>query len=108
MLKKGLERESVFHILKGGEDSVGDLLAVQRVYINIGSCSEQCWLNHLTDLYQLDPQQRNSGRRRSTSDSAGVTVPTSVRSRTARTMSSASLLSKKAYSSPIWKAKGTC
>ena len=51
---EGPERESVFHILKGGEDSVGDLLAVQRVYINIGSCSEQCWLNHPTDLYRLD------------------------------------------------------
>ena len=47
--------ETVHHILKGGEDSIGVLEAIQRVYFNIGSCSEQCWLNHLTDLRQLDP-----------------------------------------------------
>jgi hypothetical protein len=52
----------VHHILKGGEDSIGALEAIQRVYFNIGSCSEQCWVNHLTDLRQLDPQQRNFGQ----------------------------------------------
>jgi len=36
--------------------------ALQRVYVNIGSCSEACWVNHLTDLRQLDPQQRNYGQ----------------------------------------------
>src|SRR3546814_20975334 len=36
--------------------------AIQRVYFNIGSCSEQCWVNHLTDLRQLDPQGRNFGQ----------------------------------------------
>lgn len=32
------------HVLKGGEDSVGDRLALLRVYINIGMCSEECWV----------------------------------------------------------------
>ena len=54
--------EDVYHILKGGEDSIGALEAIQRVYFNIGSCSEECWLNHLTDLRQLDPTQRNFGQ----------------------------------------------
>lgn len=53
---------AVHHILKGGEDSIGALEAIQRVYFNIGSCAEQCWVNHLTDLRQLDPQQRNFGQ----------------------------------------------
>ena len=52
----------VHHILKGGEDSIGALEAIQRVYFNIGSCSEQCWVNHLADLRQVDPQQRNFGQ----------------------------------------------
>ncbi len=50
------------HILKGGEDSIGALEAIQRVYFNIGSCSEQCWVNHLTDLRQLDPDARGFGQ----------------------------------------------
>lgn len=53
---------SVHHILKGGEDSIGALEAIQRVYFNIGSCAEQCWVNHLTDMRQVDPQQRNFGQ----------------------------------------------
>lgn len=56
------EEENVFHILKGGEDSIGAAEAIQRVYFNIGSCSEECWLNHLTDSRQVDPQQRNYGQ----------------------------------------------
>lgn len=61
--RKSAEKEKAnHHILKGGEDSIGILGAVQRVYFNIGSCSEQCWVNHLTDLRQLDPQQRNFGQ----------------------------------------------
>ena len=61
--EKGTRTEaSVHHILKGGEDSIGSLEAVQRVYFNIGSCAEQCWVNHLTDLRQIDPQQRNFGQ----------------------------------------------
>ena len=55
-------KETVHYILKGGEDSIGALEAIQRVYFNIGSCSEQCWLNHLTDLRQLDPEGRNYGQ----------------------------------------------
>lgn len=47
------------HILKGGEDSVGFDLAVQRVYVNIGMCSEQCWSNHLTNLRDIDYTSRN-------------------------------------------------
>lgn len=45
----GTQKDEVLHILKGGEDSVGADLAVQRVYVNIGMCAEQCWLNHLVD-----------------------------------------------------------
>ena len=60
--QRSTRTETVHHILKGGEDSIGALEAVQRVYFNIGSCSEQCWVNHLTDLRQLDPQQRNFGQ----------------------------------------------
>jgi hypothetical protein len=52
----------VNHILKGGEDSIGIREAVQRVYINIGSCSEESWVNHLTDMRQLDPSQRGFGQ----------------------------------------------
>jgi hypothetical protein len=54
--------DGVHHILKGGEDSIGALEAIQRVYFNIGSCSEQCWVNHLTDFRQIDPQQRGYGQ----------------------------------------------
>ena len=54
--------EQVHHILKGGEDSIGALEAVQRVYFNIGSCSEQCWVNHVTDLRQADPKHRGFGQ----------------------------------------------
>lgn len=60
--RKGIARETVHHILKGGEDSIGANEAIQRVYFNIGSCAEQCWVNHLTDLRQLDPQGRNFGQ----------------------------------------------
>ncbi|MEJ2325634.1 MAG: hypothetical protein P8Y25_01960 [Chromatiaceae bacterium] len=31
------------HVLKGGEDSVGEHLALLRVYVNIGLCSLECW-----------------------------------------------------------------
>jgi len=54
--------DGVHHILKGGEDSIGAREAIQRVYFNIGSCSEQCWVNHLTDIRQVDPQQRGYGQ----------------------------------------------
>lgn len=57
-----LGKPGVHHILKGGEDSIGALEAIQRVYFNIGSCSEQCWVNHLSDTRQLDPEQRNFGQ----------------------------------------------
>lgn len=60
--QRGLATEKVHHILKGGEDSIGALEAIQRVYFNIGSCSEQCWINHVTDLRQLDPTSRNFGQ----------------------------------------------
>jgi len=38
-LKQGFTQ----HVLKGGEDSVGDHLALIRVYVNIGMCTEECW-----------------------------------------------------------------
>jgi hypothetical protein len=56
------KKELVHHILKGGEDSIGAEEAIQRVYFNIGSCSEQCWLNHIPDLRAADPNQRNYGQ----------------------------------------------
>jgi hypothetical protein len=56
------ETEMVPNILKGGEDSIGFNGAVQRVYFNIGSCSEQCFVNHIPDLRQADPNQRNFGQ----------------------------------------------
>lgn len=58
----GEQTETVHHILKDGSDSIGALEALQRVYINIGSCAEACWVNHLTDFFQLDPQQRGYGQ----------------------------------------------
>jgi len=54
--------EAVQNILKGGEDSIGAAEAIQRVYFNIGSCAEQCWLNHVPDLRAADPTQRNYGQ----------------------------------------------
>jgi len=41
-IRKGLTQ----HVLKGGEDSVGDQLTMLRVYVNIGMCSEECWVPH--------------------------------------------------------------
>ena len=60
--EKGLETEMVPAMLKGGEDSIGYNESIQRVYFNIGSCAEQCWINHLTDLRAADPEQRNYGQ----------------------------------------------
>jgi hypothetical protein len=60
--QKSQATERVHHILKGGEDSVGALEAIQRVYFNIGSCSEECWVNHITDLRQADPKHRGFGQ----------------------------------------------
>ncbi|HJU06632.1 MAG TPA: hypothetical protein VJ692_15900 [Nitrospiraceae bacterium] len=60
--QRSKQTEQVRHILKGGEDSIGDREAVQRVYFNIGSCSEEAWVNHLTDLRQVDHTQRNFGQ----------------------------------------------
>lgn len=60
--ERSFREEAVHHLLKGGEDSTGILEAVQRVYINLGSCSEQCWVNHLTDPRQLDPERRGFGQ----------------------------------------------
>jgi len=54
--------EAVQSILKGGEDSIGAAEAIQRVYFNIGSCAEQCWLNHVPDMRAIDPSQRNYGQ----------------------------------------------
>jgi hypothetical protein len=60
--ERGEHKESVHQILKGGEDSIGALEAIQRVYFNIGSCAEEAWVNHLTDMRQLDPSQRGFGQ----------------------------------------------
>jgi hypothetical protein len=60
--QKSEGNERVRHILKGGEDSIGHEEAIQRVYFNIGSCAEQCWLNHVSDARAADPAQRNYGQ----------------------------------------------
>jgi hypothetical protein len=60
--QRGKKEEVVNQILKGGEDSIGAFEAIQRVYFNIGSCSEESWVNHLTDMRQLDPAQRGFGQ----------------------------------------------
>lgn len=39
-----LSTAPTMHVLKGGEDSVGERLALLRVYINIGMCTEECWV----------------------------------------------------------------
>jgi hypothetical protein len=59
---KSEKTERGANILKGGEDSIGYQEAVQRVYFNIGSCAEQCWLNHVPDLRAIDGAQRNYGQ----------------------------------------------
>lgn len=59
---RGEATEQVQNILKGGEDTIGATEAIQRVYFNIGSCAEQCWMNHLPDLRAIDPAQRNYGQ----------------------------------------------
>jgi len=41
------------HVLKGGEDSVGEHLALIRVYINIGMCTEECWTPNFSYPGQL-------------------------------------------------------
>ncbi len=38
-IKKAMTR----HVLKGAEDTVGEHLALIRVYVNIGMCTEECW-----------------------------------------------------------------
>lgn len=103
---KGLETQRVHHILKGGGDSVGVDLAVQRVYINIGSCAEACWVNHLTDLYQLDPDQRNFGQTPFDIGQCRRDCPSfrAIEDRVGDIV--AFLLSREAQSTPVWKAKG--
>lgn len=60
--KSKQRQHDVLHVLKGGEDSVGPAGAVVRVYVNIGACSEQCWVNHLVDYRALNPALRNYGQ----------------------------------------------
>lgn len=50
--------EPSYHMLKGGEDSAGADLAVQRVYASIGLCAETCWFNHQTNLRAFSPHER--------------------------------------------------
>ncbi len=53
-----------FHVLKGGEDSVGDHLALIRVYINIGMCTEECWVpNFPIPGTFFGPESRQSPQR---------------------------------------------
>ncbi len=82
VLERSEQTERVPNILKGGEDTIGCPEAIQRVYFNIGSCAEQCWLNHIPDLRATDRRSATTARRRSTSASAGATARASARSRT--------------------------
>ncbi len=59
---RSTQDQEVMHILKGGEDTIGPAGAVQRVYINIGSCAESCWMNHHADVRVVDPTQRGYGQ----------------------------------------------
>lgn len=104
--EKGIKEQRVHHILKGGGDSVGIDLAVQRVYINIGSCAEACWVNHLTDLYQMDPEQRNFGQTPFDIAQCRRDCPNfrAIEDRAHDIVSF--LLSREAQSRPLWKAKG--
>jgi cytochrome c2 len=60
--ERSQEIETVLHILKGGDDSIGAHEALQRVYLNIGSCAESSLVNHLTDMRRMDSSQRNFGQ----------------------------------------------
>lgn len=60
--QKKTESMKVMHILKGGEDSAGSDLGVQRVYLNIGMCAEKCVVNHLSNNRELNPSQRGFGQ----------------------------------------------
>lgn len=48
------------HVLKGGEDSVGERLALIRVYVNVGLCAEECWTDKFPTLGAMlfDTKQR--------------------------------------------------
>lgn len=104
--KKGMEKERVRQILKGGGDSIGAAEAVQRVYINIGSCSEQCWVNHLTDMRQLDPNQRGYGQTPMDIGQCRRDCPNfrAVEDRIGNILDF--LFSKKASSTPLHEARG--
>lgn len=100
------QTEEVHHILKGGGDSIGALEAIQRVYVNIGSCSEACWVNHLTDLWQLDPHQRNYGQTPLDIGQCRRDCP-NFRAIEDRLQNIADFLfSPKAYSTPLYRARG--
>ena len=60
--RKDLHAIKAMGILKDTTDSVGPLDAIKRVYINIGMCSEECWLNHLTDFRVFNRDARNYGQ----------------------------------------------
>ncbi|NJR54741.1 MAG: hypothetical protein HC768_09150 [Acaryochloris sp. CRU_2_0] len=54
VMNDGSEKE-VYHILKDGADSVGLGEAAERVYVNIGVCSDE-WLKHHEIIAGIDPQ----------------------------------------------------
>lgn len=41
-----ISKANTRHVLKGGEDSVGEKLAMMRVYMNIGLCFDECVTDH--------------------------------------------------------------
>ncbi|MBI1860590.1 MAG: hypothetical protein HYR96_06710 [Deltaproteobacteria bacterium] len=71
------------NILKGGEDDVGPDIAVQRVYVNIGMCARECWVNHLPNIkaitgrnssqtpFDIDQCRRDCGEWRALEDRVG-------------------------------------
>ena len=60
--EKHARPERIHNILKGGEDSIGILEALQRVYVNTGSCSESAWVDHLANRFELHPDRRGFGQ----------------------------------------------
>ena len=66
--------ETVHHILKGGEDSIGALEAIQRVYFNIGRAAKAAGSTTSPTCARSIRSRATSARRRSTSASAAATA----------------------------------
>jgi hypothetical protein len=61
--------EPAFHLLKGGEDAAGADLAVQRAFVEMGSCAETCWLGR--DSFDVAQCRRDCASWRAVEDRVG-------------------------------------